>query len=92
MSDKLEIHSDSRLESCMGYVLVSRRGCHLCEDAEQALKAASLPYHWRDVDADPDLRGYTFRVPVLLHGRKVVLEGWITHDKLMRALNRIEEC
>nr|WP_276956019.1 glutaredoxin family protein [Allomeiothermus silvanus] len=87
---------DSRAESCtdllFGYVLVSRRGCHLCEDAEQALKAASLPYHWRDVDADPDLRGYTFRVPVLLHGGKVVLEGWITHDKLMRALNRIEEC
>lgn len=76
----------------MGYVLVSRRGCHLCEEAEQALKAASLPYHWRDVDADPGLRGYTFRVPVLLHRGKVVLEGAITHDKLMRALKRIEEC
>lgn len=75
-----------------GYVLVSRRGCHLCEAAEEALRVASLPFEWRDVDADPGLQSYTFRVPVLLYEGKVVLEGPITQDKLMKALDRIEEC
>ncbi|HEU4741062.1 MAG TPA: glutaredoxin family protein [Meiothermus sp.] len=95
-SREMSSGGDSRAESCtdllFGYVLVSRRGCHLCEDAEEALRAASLPFDWRDVDADPHLRDYTFRVPVLLYEGKVVLEGPITQDKLVRALNRIEEC
>lgn len=74
------------------YVLLSCRGCHLCEDAEEALRAAALPFEWRDVDADPGLRSYAFRVPVLLYGGRVVLEGPITQDKLRGALDRIEEC
>ena len=51
--------------------LVTRTGCHLCEDAETRLRqlAAELGFEYRevDVDADPALRAeYSDRVPVIL--------------------------
>lgn len=51
--------------------LVTRSGCHLCEDAETRLRqlAAELGFEYRevDVDADPALRAeYSDRVPVIL--------------------------
>ncbi len=54
-----------------GLTLVTRAGCHLCEDMERELavqaEALGLAYTLQDVDADPDLqRRYGERVPVLL--------------------------
>ena len=52
-------------------VLLSREGCHLCDDARAVLSAVAgdLGERWeeRDVDADPALADeYGDRVPVLL--------------------------
>ena len=52
-------------------VLLSRDGCHLCDDARVVLSrvAAELGEGWqeRDVDADPSLaEEYGDRVPVVL--------------------------
>ncbi|MDX2005772.1 MAG: glutaredoxin family protein [Meiothermus sp.] len=71
----------------MAYALVSRKGCHLCEEAEALLRASGLEYNWQDVDADEDLRKqFTFRVPVLLLDGKVVLEGKFTPERLEKKL------
>ena len=57
-------------------VVISREGCHLCEDALAivATVCAELgeAYEVRDVDADPDLHErYTNEVPVtLVDGRQ----------------------
>jgi glutaredoxin len=49
--------------------LYTRRGCHLCEEAEQVVRAAAGDVHQvvlRDVDGDPALLdAYTVRVPVV---------------------------
>ncbi|GAB5603081.1 hypothetical protein FJNA_16070 [Thermus sp. FJN-A] len=62
--------------SPVSLVFVTREGCGLCERAERALWALGVPYVRRDVDQDPGLlRLYAFRVPVLLLGERVLLEG-----------------
>jgi glutaredoxin len=51
--------------------LVTRVGCHLCEEAEATLRRLSgelgFRYEELDVDADPERRdAYSDRVPVIL--------------------------
>ncbi len=51
--------------------LITRQGCHLCEEAETLLRALSaelgFDYREADVDAVPELRAeYSDRVPVIL--------------------------
>lgn len=53
------------------YELVTREGCHLCDEMalllEEVLPSHGLTYSLRDVDADPELRQrFTDVVPVLL--------------------------
>jgi hypothetical protein len=49
-------------------VLLTRRGCCLCEGLEEKLRQLHLRLELRDVDADPDLLSrYGLEVPVLLH-------------------------
>lgn len=67
--------------------LVTRAGCHLCEDAEAALEAFGAAFELTDVDEDAELaRLYDFRVPVLLDGDRVLLEGRIDQATLRSAL------
>ncbi|HEX6548132.1 MAG TPA: glutaredoxin family protein [Candidatus Dormibacteraeota bacterium] len=67
--------------------LVTRAGCHLCEEAERALEGIGVPFERRDVDADPELaRLYDFRVPVLLADGEVRAEGRLTGEAIRRAL------
>jgi hypothetical protein len=70
--------------------LISRDGCHLCEDAEAVLDRI-LPGQWSRVDVDSDIeleRDYGDRVPVVL------LDGaehgyWrVEEDRLLRDLAR----
>lgn len=71
----------------MGYVLISRKGCHLCEEAEALLEAQGITYTLKDVDADENLKKlYTFRVPVLLWEGTVLLEGKFTLERLSKKL------
>ncbi|WP_243030877.1 glutaredoxin family protein [Thermus altitudinis] len=75
----------------MDLVLVTREGCGLCEKAERALWTLGIPYVRRDVDQDPELfRHYTFRVPVLLLGDRVLLEGIFDERSLMELVARLQ--
>ena len=48
-------------------LLLTRRGCCLCEGLEEKLRLLALPLERRDVDADPALQArYGLEVPVLL--------------------------
>jgi glutaredoxin len=72
----------------MEYVLISRKGCHLCEEAEAMLAAKGIVYRWRDVDTDQSLKKlFTFRVPVLMKDGRVLLEGKFTPERLSRKLS-----
>ncbi|MCX7782789.1 MAG: glutaredoxin family protein [Meiothermus sp.] len=72
----------------MDYVLISRKGCHLCEEAEAMLAAQGIAHIVQDVDADENLKKtYTFRVPVLLKEGKVLLEGKFTPERLSRKVS-----
>ena len=67
--------------------LVTRRGCHLCDDAHDLLRRLCVDAQVQDVDADPELfRLYDFRVPVLLVNGRVVGEGRLDEQALKRAL------
>lgn len=74
-------------------VLVTRAGCHLCDEAAATLNrlAAELGFTWQpvDVDADPERQDrYGERVPVILiDGRE---HGYwrIEEDRFRLALDR----
>lgn len=76
--------------------LVTRRGCHLCDDALRLLRELGVEPVRRDVDSDPELfRLYDFRVPVLLIDGELLGEGRLDRAALRRALSgqvRIEAC
>jgi len=68
-------------------VLVTRRGCHLCDDALALLRALGHEPELADVDADDRLHElYDWRVPVVLLDDRVVAEGKIDRTTLATAL------
>jgi glutaredoxin len=75
----------------MGLVLVTREGCGLCEKAERALWTLGVPYVRRDVDREPNLAPYAFRVPVLLleETGEVLLEGAFGEKELLEVMKTI---
>ncbi len=71
----------------MKLALVTRRGCHLCDDALGLLHQLGHEPQLLDVDADDRLfELYDWRVPVLLRDGHVIAEGRITRDKLVQTL------
>jgi predicted thioredoxin/glutaredoxin len=67
--------------------LVTRAGCHLCDDALAELRALGVEPRLRDVDADAELFTlFDFRVPVVLVEQRVVGEGRLDRTALARAL------
>ena len=74
----------------MKVVLVTRKGCHLCDEALSHLQDLGVHPELADVDADDELhRLYDFRVPVVLLDGAVVAEGRITREPLEAALDRL---
>jgi len=70
-------------------VLVTRQGCHLCDEALALLRDLGLDPHLADVDADDELfRMYDWRVPVVLADGVVIAEGRITRNQLEKVLKR----
>jgi glutaredoxin len=70
-------------------VLVTRRGCHLCDDALALARSLGHEPELADVDADDRLHElYDWRVPVLLADDRVVAEGKITLAQLEKAVGR----
>ena len=71
----------------MTVVLVTRKGCHLCDDALRLLRELGFEPDLADVDADDRLfHVYDWRVPVVLVDGVPVAEGRITRDQLLTAL------
>ncbi len=70
-------------------VLVTRQGCHLCDEALRLLQELGIQPELANVDADDELhRLYDFRVPVVLIDGAIVAEGRITREPLVIALDR----
>ena len=73
----------------MEVVLVTRQGCHLCDQALAILRELGHEPHLADVEADDELfRLYDWRVPVVLADGVIVGEGRITRQRLEEALKR----
>jgi predicted thioredoxin/glutaredoxin len=71
----------------MSLVLVTRRNCHLCDDALALLRELGAQPQLADVDSNDGLHDqYDWRVPVVLLDGKVVAEGRITRDQLEKAI------
>jgi hypothetical protein len=67
--------------------LVTRRGCHLCDEALAVLRELGVEPRQRDVDGDGELFDlYDFRVPVVLVDGRAVAEGQVDRRALSRAL------
>jgi ribosomal protein S18 acetylase RimI-like enzyme len=63
--------------------LVTRAGCHLCDEALAELRALGVEPRLRDVDGDPVLFSqFDFRVPVVLVEGRVVGEGHLDRRSL----------
>jgi glutaredoxin len=74
--------------------LYTRVGCHLCEEAERALRteqvAAGFHLELVDVDRDPELaRRYGVRVPVVAVDGQDLFEYEVPVDLLRARLGRV---
>jgi glutaredoxin len=70
-------------------VLYSRRGCHLCERAEDMLSSLAPEATLVDVDAEPGHAAlYGTRVPVVEVDGTVVIEGRFDESRLADAIRR----
>jgi glutaredoxin len=68
-------------------LLVTRQGCHLCDEALRLLEELGVQPELADVDAADELhRLYDFRVPVVLVDGAVVAEGRITREQMVTVL------
>jgi len=73
----------------MKIVLITREGCHLCDEALSMLRSLGIDPELRDVDADEELHSqYDWRVPVVLLDGRVVAEGRIDVKALAGAIRR----
>ena len=73
--------------------LITRAGCHLCDDAKEAMARveAASGAGWRELDVDTDLeleREYGDRVPVVLLDGKEHGYWRVEEDRLLRDLAR----
>ncbi|MGH7903074.1 MAG: glutaredoxin family protein [Candidatus Dormibacteraceae bacterium] len=68
--------------------LITRAGCHLCDEALALLRASGCEPRLTDVDADPRLLDeYGWRVPVILVEGHIAAEGAVTLAVVRRALS-----
>jgi glutaredoxin len=71
----------------MDILLYTRRGCHLCELAEDMLAVRRVDVRLVDVDGNAEtLARYDLRVPVLEIAGRTVLEGRFDERSLTAAL------
>ena len=71
----------------MRLVLVTRQGCHLCDDAVALLRELGQEPELADVDVDDRLHDlYDWRVPVVIADGRVIAEGKIEREALAKAL------
>lgn len=76
--------------------LISRRRCHLCDEAQKLLESIrrDQPFQYQvlDVDSDPGLHlYYTHRVPVLRINGREVAELTFAEDAVREHLRRVSQ-
>jgi len=70
-------------------VLITRQGCHLCDQALELLRSLGHQPLLADVDSEDHLHDlYDWRVPVVLLDDRVVAEGKITREQLEKVLGK----
>lgn len=75
----------------MRIVLYSRRGCHLCEQAEDMLQWHAAAVEIIDIDTSADLVArYGLRVPVVEIDGVATLEGRFDEPSLREALRFVK--
>ena len=71
------------------FELVTRRGCHLCDEMAAELEAAGIAYDSIDVDRHAELRArFGEVVPVLLRDGKPVAKIRVDGARLRRLVRR----
>ena len=75
------------------YVLYFREGCHLCEDMISQMHSILAAYdgavlELRNIDDNPDWQAlFDKRVPVLMHGERVLSEFFLDEFSVRKHLN-----
>jgi len=86
MSPKINV------ERAPSVVLYTRRGCHLCIDAEQLLLQHGVRPTLVDVDSDPELKSrFDVSVPVVEIDGRVRFRGRVAPILLRRMLRSLSE-
>ena len=75
--------------------LFGKPGCHLCDDARQAIEraraAAEFELEEVDITLDPGLnREYGERIPVVMVDGVEAFEFFVDSDALVKAVDRVE--
>ena len=69
--------------------LLSRPGCHLCDEMALALRELGLPFERVDIEKNPGLEAeYSTAIPVLFHNDAEVARAPQSSRTLKRALQR----
>jgi glutaredoxin len=71
-------------------VLLSRPGCHLCDDARAVLHAVGAPFEEIDVESDDALHAaYLERIPVVVLDGVELFEYFVEEAALREHLDRV---
>ncbi len=74
----------------MRLTLLTRRDCHLCQEAAALLQKEGIEFEAVDIDLDASLtRLYDEAIPVILSGDREVARAPITRESLRRGLARL---
>ena len=84
-----ELERGRRSEPAARWELVTREGCHLCDEMAAELEAAGVDFGTLDVDEHPDLRvRFSDVVPVLLRDGRPVAKIRVDAAMLSRLVRR----
>ena len=76
--------------SMNGLVLLSRPGCHLCDDARAVLLVVGAPFEEIDIDGDDALHAaYLERIPVVVLDGVELFEYFVDEAALREHLDRV---
>jgi glutaredoxin len=68
--------------------LLSRPGCHLCDDAQEVLDRVGEPYDVVDIESDDELfKRYLERIPVVVVDGEERFEYFVEESTLRRLLH-----
>ncbi|HEV7804526.1 MAG TPA: glutaredoxin family protein [Solirubrobacteraceae bacterium] len=73
-----------------GLVLLSRPGCHLCDDARAVLLEVGAPFEEIDIESDDALHAaYLERIPVVVLDGVELFEYFVEEAALREHLDRV---